>query len=179
MINAIEEKLLAYGYAGNVSDLVYYAGSENGLDWYFENYLEKILLNSHGFYAGAFIRYKVKSEARRKYTEHLSKVHEQKIKEAKELLRKIEDQIKNQKSELSLTEWFRKYNQETDFESREADICLFIEQSGHFDIYSSKEKHQKLQEFLEEEMFPSLYAGLFRTFLIEFKKPQQNNEESI
>ena len=169
MNSAIEEKLLKNGYAGDISDLIHYAGSEDGLIWYWDNFLEKVLRNARGFYSGAFIRYKVKSEARVKYTEHLTRLHEEKIRDAKDILEKITAQIKAQKSEISLNEWFIKYNLENDFDSRERDFELFIEESGFFDIYNTQEKDRKLEEFLNAELFPYPYAGLFRNFISEHR----------
>ena len=39
-----------------------------------ENYLEKILSNAKGFYGGAFIRFKVKAEAKEKFEAYLKKL---------------------------------------------------------------------------------------------------------
>ena len=67
IIDRLEKKLLKYGYTGHIIDLIDYSGSEDALIWYWENFLEKILSNAKGYYGGAFVRFKIKTEARKKY----------------------------------------------------------------------------------------------------------------
>lgn len=173
MNNALEEKLIKFGYAGKFSDLVYYAGSEDGLAWYWDNFLEKIVSNSKGFYSGAFIRYMIKSEAKMKYTEHLINLHEEKLKEAKITLQKITEEIKTQKSELSLNEWLTKYNLDNDSKTIKQDLELFIRESCFFDFFNPYEKEKKLQEFISEGLYQSPYAGLFRKFITNYRNLSQ------
>jgi len=174
MNNALEEKLIKFGYAGKFSDLVYNAGSEDGLAWYWDNFLEKIVSNSKGFYSGAFIRYMIKSEAKMKYTEHLISLHEEKLKEAKITLQKITEEIKTQKSELSLNEWLTKYNLDNNSKTIKQDLELFIKETCYFDFCNPPKKEKKLEEFISEGLYQSPYAGLFRKFITEHKNSSKN-----
>ena len=179
MVTWIEDKIIKFGYTGSISDLVEYAGSEDGLVWYWENYLEKILTNSKGYYSGAFIRFKVKDEARKKYTLHLEERQQERIKEAREILKKLEEEIKVKKSTLSLLQWYKKYYQDTDLEQRTKDFDNFIEQSGYFEIYSFREKHKKLQELISSTLIPSPYGELFRLFMEKSSEPSPELEVAL
>ncbi|HBM17422.1 MAG TPA: hypothetical protein DD381_13930 [Lentisphaeria bacterium] len=179
MVSCIENKLIQFGYTGQIKDLVEYAGSEDGLVWYWENYLEKIVTNAKGYYSGAFIRYKIKDEAKKRYSQHLEERQQKRIQEAREILKKLEEEIQAKKSTISLLQWFKKYYQETDMEQRTKDFDTFIEQSGFFEIYSYREKHKKLQEFLSSSTIPSPYGQLFRSFMEKNSEPTPELEVAL
>jgi hypothetical protein len=169
MVDWLEIKLIKYGYSGRMSDLIKYSGSLDALIWYWENFLEKIIVNSKGFYGGAFIRFKIKAEAKKKYNrykEELSqkeknKISEQKI--AKERLNNIEI------LEEKLDGWFTEYSSK-DKSCQKNDLEKYIWESGNFDFNPEYKKKELLASIKTPCNLKALHRILFKEFMDEIKE---------
>jgi hypothetical protein len=169
MVDCFEQKLIKYGYCGRVSDLIKYSGSIDGLIWYWENFLEKILINSKGFYGGAFIRFKIKTEAKKKYNSYREKLYSTEKNKLKEQ-QFVKEKINNiELYETKLIGWFVDYSL-IDKCTQINDFKKYIWESGHFDFYSEYQK----KEFLRTTRLPCYLKApnriLFQEFICGFKE---------
>lgn len=172
IIDSLEKKLLKYGYTGYIIDLIDYSGSEDALIWYWENYLEKILSNAKGYYGGAFIRFKVKAEARKKYDAYqqkLAKIEESKANDEKHIKEQID---KARIQEQQLAGWYSGYSRK-DKSTQNADLKNYIYASGYFEFYTNAKK----QEFLTKTERPcnlkEPHRFLFQKFYSDTHKTKE------
>jgi len=168
MVDWLEIKLIKYGYSGRVSDLIKYSGSLEAFIWYWENFLEKILLNSKGFYGGGFIRFKVKNEAMKKYLKHKKETSLTAKSKLTDKQTTKEHSSKKEIEKKQLNSWFVKYSLVNE-SYQKIDLEKYIWNSGQFDYLPEYNR----RKFFNETMFPSNltdhYKSLFKGFITKTK----------